>query len=72
VVPRGDVWNRLIFPDGSSSDLEGMAGQDAQGRAALRQDVNNHCRRLLGFSLLTSGFSAAFRRSQSDRGGVLA
>ena len=65
------VWNRLIFPDASSIDLEGMAGQDAQGRAGLRQDVNNHYRRLVGFALLTSGFSAAFRLSQSNRGGVL-
>ncbi|MBN9657067.1 MAG: hypothetical protein J0H49_02760 [Acidobacteria bacterium] len=65
------VWNRLIFPDASSIDLEGMAGQDAQGRAGLRQDVDNHYRRLLGFAVLTSGFSAAFRLSQSNRGGVL-
>jgi type IV secretion system protein VirB10 len=65
------VWNRLIFPDGSSIDLDGMAGQDAQGRAGLRHDVDNHYRRLIGFALLTSGFSAAFRLSQSSRGGVL-
>jgi type IV secretion system protein VirB10 len=66
------VWNRLIFPDASSIDLDGMAGQDAQGRAGLRHDVDNHYRRLLGFAVLTSGFSAAFRLSQSNRGGVLA
>lgn len=65
------VWNRVIFPDGSSIDLDGMAGQDAEGRAGLRHDVDNHYRRLLGFALLTSGFSAAFRLSQSSRGSVL-
>jgi type IV secretion system protein VirB10 len=65
------VWNRVIFPDASSMDLDGMAGQDAQGRAGLRHDVDNHYRRLLGFALLTSGFSAAFRLSQSSRGSVL-
>jgi type IV secretion system protein TrbI len=65
------VWNRVIFPDGSSIDLEGMAGQDAQGRSGLRHDVDNHYRRLVGFALLTSGFSAAFRLSQSSRGSVL-
>jgi type IV secretion system protein VirB10 len=65
------VWNRVIFPDGSSIDLDGMAGQDAQGRAGLRHDVDNHYRRLIGFALLTSGFSAAFRLSQSSRGSVL-
>jgi type IV secretion system protein TrbI len=30
------VWDRVVFPDGSSIDLEGMDGQDAQGRAGLR------------------------------------
>ncbi|MBX7135091.1 MAG: hypothetical protein K1X67_20690 [Fimbriimonadaceae bacterium] len=65
------VWKRVIFPDGSSINLEGMAGQDAQGRAGLRHDVDNHYRRLIGFALLTSGFSAAFRLSQSSRGSVL-
>lgn len=66
------VWNRVIFPDGSSIDLEGMAGQDAQGRGGLRHDVDNHYRRLIGFAVLTSGFSAAFQLSQSRRGGLLA
>lgn len=36
------VWNRLIYPDGSSVDLEGMVGQDARGYAGLRFDVDNH------------------------------
>ena len=66
------VWDRVVFPDGSSIDLEGMAGQDAQGRAGLRHDVDNHYRRLIGFAILTSGFSAAFQLSQSRRGGLLA
>jgi type IV secretion system protein VirB10 len=66
------IWNRIIFPDSSSIDLEGMAGQDSQGRAGLRHDVDNHYRRLIGFAILTSGFSAAFQLSQSRRGGLLA
>lgn len=65
------VWNRLIFPDGSSIDLEGMAGQDERGFAGLRHDVDNHYKRLVGFGLLTSAFSAAFQLSQSRRGSVL-
>ena len=66
------IWDRVIFPDGSSIELEGMAGQDAQGRSGLRHDVDNHYRRLIGFAALTSGFSAAFQLSQSRRGGLLA
>jgi type IV secretory pathway VirB10-like protein len=65
------VWNRLVFPDGSSIDLEGMAGQDERGFAGLRHDVDNHYKRLVGFGLLTSAFSAAFQLSQSRRGSVL-
>lgn len=64
------VWNRLIFPDGSSINLEGMAGQDASGHAGLRHDVDNHYKRLVGFGLLTSVFSAAFQLSQTRRGNV--
>src|SRR5262249_47073922 len=65
------AWNRLIFPDGSSINLEGMVGQDAAGYAGLRHDVDNHYKRLLGFGLLTSAFSASFQLSQSRRGSVL-
>lgn len=65
------VWNRIIFPDGSSINLEGMSGQDAKGQTGARYEVDNHYKRLLGFGLLTSVFSAAFQLSQSRRGGVL-
>lgn len=65
------VWTRLIFPDASSIDLGGMPGQDAKGYAGLRYDVDNHYRRLLGFGLLTSLFSASFQLSQTRRGGLL-
>ncbi len=65
------VWARLIFPDASSIDLGGMSGQDAKGYTGLRYDVDNHYRRLLGFGLLTSLFSASFQLSQTRRGGLL-
>jgi type IV secretion system protein VirB10 len=65
------IWSRLIFPDGSSINLEGMAGQDATGYSGLRHDVDNHYKRLIGFGLLTSVFSASFQLSQTRRGTVL-
>ncbi len=65
------VWNRIIFPDASSIDLGGMIGQDAHGASGLRQDVDNHYKRLVGFSVLSSVFSAAFQLSQSRRGSIL-
>ena len=63
-------WNRIVFPDGSSINLEGMAGQDAKGYAGLRYDVDNHYKRLIGMAVLTSAFSAAFQLSQTRRGTV--
>lgn len=65
------VWNRIIFPDGSAINLEGMIAQDARGRSGLRDKVDNHYDRLIGFAALTSGFTAAFQLSQSRRGTVL-
>jgi type IV secretion system protein VirB10 len=59
------VWNRIIFPDASSIDLGGMVGQDAAGMAGLHDKVDNHYKRLAGFALLTSIFSAGIELSQN-------
>ena len=58
------AWNRMIYPDASSVDLDGMIGLDSHGDAGLRDKVDHHYRRLLGFSVLTSMFTAAFDISQ--------
>lgn len=65
------VWNRIIFPDASWVDLGGMLGQDAHGSAGLSHDVDNHYKRLVGFAVLTSVFSAGFQLSQAQRTSVL-
>jgi type IV secretion system protein VirB10 len=36
------VWNRLILPNGSSIDLEGMPGSDGTGAAGLEDEVDHH------------------------------
>ena len=63
------AWSRLIFPDASSIDLDGMVGLDAQGNAGLRSKVDRHYKRMFGFAALSSLFTAAFevtqRRNQS-------
>ena len=59
------VWNRIIFPDASSIDLNGMVGQDASGAAGLRGKVDNHMKRLVGYSILSSLLTAGFEFSQS-------
>jgi type IV secretory pathway VirB10-like protein len=57
-------WSRIIYPDASSVELDGMMGLDSHGNAGLRDQVDRHYRRLIGFSVLTSMFTAAFEISQ--------
>ena len=52
-------------------DLNGMVGLDSHGNAGLRDKVDRHYRRLLGFSVLTSMFTAAFAVSQQRNQSVL-
>jgi type IV secretion system protein VirB10 len=65
------AWQRVIFPDGSSIDLGGMAGLDAQGNAGLRDTVDHHYKQLFGFAVLTSMFDAALAVTQSRQQSVL-
>jgi type IV secretion system protein VirB10 len=60
------IWDRIIFPDASSVDINGMVGLDAHGNSGLRYDVDHHYKRLFGFAALTSAFSAAFDLSQRN------
>jgi type IV secretion system protein VirB10 len=65
------VWNRVIYPDGSSLDLNGMISQDAQGFSGFRDKVDRHYKRLVGFAVLTSLFAAASQISQNQNRSVL-
>ena len=48
------VWTRLIRPDGSNIDLEGMPGADLSGYAGVTGSVDRHVARLVGAVLLGS------------------
>ncbi len=65
------VWQRIIFPDGSSIDLEGMSSQDARGQSGLRGSVNHHYGRIFGSAILSTAFSAAAIAAQSRRQNIL-
>jgi type IV secretion system protein VirB10 len=65
------TWSRVIFPDASVIDLNGMVGLDSHGNAGLRDKVDRHYRRLMGFSVLTSLFTAAFAVSQQRNQSIL-
>jgi type IV secretion system protein VirB10 len=66
------IWNRVIYPDGSSLDLSGMLGQDAHGFSGFREKVDHHYKRLIGFAVLTSMFAAVSNISQNQNRSVLA
>ena len=66
------TWSRIIFPDASSIDLSGMLGLDSHGNAGLRDKVDRHYARIIGFSALTSLFTAAFEISQRRNQSILA
>jgi type IV secretory pathway VirB10-like protein len=57
-------WNRLIFPNGNSLDLQTLAGVDQSGYTGLKDKVNNHTGRLITGVLLTSILGAAVEMSQ--------
>jgi len=66
------VWSRIIYPDGSSINLDGMMGQDIQGMAGFHDQVDNHYKRLVGAALLTSAFAAGISLSQRQSTSLLA
>ena len=61
------VWNRLIFPNGTSFDLEGQPGVDLMGQAGLHDLVNNHYTRIFGSALAFSIFGALGQLSQPQQ-----
>src|SRR5260370_10806762 len=54
------AWSRIIYPDASSVDLDGMAGLDAHGNAGLRSDLDHHYRVLIRRTALARKFNSAF------------
>ena len=60
------VWTRLIMPDGSSINLEGMPGADLSGYAGFHDDVDNHYLRLLGGVVMGSLLGASLQIAQGE------
>lgn len=58
------AWNRIIYPDASSVDLDVMPGVDQAGFAGFKDKVNNHYIRVFGDSVLMSLFAAGIQLSQ--------
>ena len=64
-------WARIIYPDASSINLDGMSGHDDQGRSGFHDQVNNHYARLAAFAVLTSAFSAGMALAQRQNTSLL-
>ena len=65
------VFTRVIFPDGSSLDLESDPGVAGLGSAGLPDKVDEHWKRIMGGALLTSLFAAGIQVSQGQNSSVL-
>lgn len=61
------VWNRMIFPDGTSIALEGMPGVDTSGQSGFTDQTDNHWGKLAGGVFLSS-LLAGTAQSQYDNG----
>lgn len=61
------AWTRLLYPDGSSLDLSGMAGTDPAGYAGFGANVDDHLNKTIDSALLLSIISAGAQLSQPQR-----
>jgi type IV secretion system protein TrbI len=61
------TWTRLLYPDGSSLDLRGMAGVDPAGYAGFSADVDEHLNKLFNSALLLSIIGAGAQLSQPQQ-----
>jgi len=63
------VWTDIIFPNGSTLQIGGMAGTDAQGYGGFRDKVNNHHWRTFGsaalIALIGTGIDASLPESST-------
>lgn len=60
------AWQRLIFPDGSSLNVESMPGTDQEGAAGLHDLVDNHYFQVFGAAILMSIVNAGATMAMDD------
>lgn len=46
------VWTDIVFPNGATLQIDGMAGTDAQGNGGFRDKVDNHYFKTFGSAIL--------------------
>ncbi|WP_026621623.1 type IV secretion system protein TrbI (plasmid) [Ensifer sp. WSM1721] len=60
------VWTDLIFPNGSTLQISGMAGTDAEGYGGFHDRVNNHYLRTFGSAVLIALIGTGIDASMPD------
>lgn len=60
------AWQRLLFPDGRTLDIQAMPGADNAGNAGFSDEINNHYFRTFSSAFLLSGVIAAVSMSQDS------
>jgi type IV secretory pathway VirB10-like protein len=63
------VWQRLIYPNGNSIILDGMAGTDPSGQAGLADEVDYHLDKLAKATALTTALAFAGNLARSPQAG---
>ena len=66
------AWTRLIFPDGRSLRLPGLALKDVAGQTGAKDKVDTHWQRVFGKALLLSAISAGAQLSQPQQTSIFA
>jgi type IV secretion system protein TrbI len=64
------VWTYLRFPDGTYVDLPKFVGHSADGATGLKDQTDNHLKRLIGGVALSALFSAGIQISQNRTSGA--
>jgi type IV secretion system protein VirB10 len=63
------VWNRLVYPDGSSLNISGSPGADLGGYSGIKGKIDSHYGQLLTAVLFTSAFTALADIAADDSSG---
>ncbi len=62
------IWTYLRFPDGSFINLDKFVSHAADGAVGLKDQTDNHIKRLVGGVLMSSIFAAGIQISQNHSG----
>ena len=65
------AWTRLLYPDGTSMDISGMAGTDPAGYAGFAANVDEHLNKVFNSALLLSIIGAGAQLSQPQQSGSI-